>query len=117
MYSLGVANRSVWVFPTEERFVFRNDRSSGTLGITSVSGVDAEDPGVVLVTGTEAAEDRLTTKMMKNDSFSNVCRVLKIQFILVIGKAKGTKAGHSLFNLTHTWATANWHMELTVVTE
>ncbi len=68
VYSLGVANRSVWVFSTEERIVFRIDRSSGTLGITSVSGVDADDPTVVLVTGT-VTEDRLTTKMMKNASW------------------------------------------------
>ncbi len=81
------------------------DRSSGTLGITSVGGVDADDPAVVLVTGTEAAEDRLTTKMMKNDSFSNVCRVLKKQFIRVIGKAKGTKAGVAFATSVRKWLT------------
>ncbi len=32
---------------------------------------------VLLDSGSEAAEDRLTTKMMKNASFSNVYRVLK----------------------------------------
>ncbi len=54
--------------------------------------VPVEDPVVLLDAGTEATGDRLTTKIMKNASFSNACRVLK-KFILVTGKAKGTEAG------------------------